>query len=128
MTGQNYNEYNPNEDFETDYKYMNKVNTTKHKNHDMYVVAYCFSYFEHGVLYPTLNQWEAFDMAAETLGIKANTLKNTRDSFDGHNDNYRSGWHQKPLSDKMQQFKNVYENKGKNDVINEAKNILGIKI
>ena len=94
---------------------------------DMYLVAYCFSYYEHTSLYPQYTQDKAFNIAAEKLGIKKNTLKNTRDWFDGHNDNDRSSWWQAPLPDDMQQFKNMYENKNKTDVVLEARKILGIE-
>lgn len=94
---------------------------------DMYLVAYCFSRFEHTSLYPKYSQDKSFMIAAEKLGVKKNTLKNCRDWFDGHNDNNRKGWWQAPLPEDMQKFKDIYDIKSKSNIITEAKNILGIK-
>lgn len=94
---------------------------------DMYLIAYCFSRFEHTSLYPQYSQDKSFIIAAEKLGVKKNTLKNSRDWFDGHNNNTRKGWWQAPLPEDMQKFKEIYDLKSKNEVIAEAKNILGIK-
>ena len=42
---------------------------------NMYLIAYCFSRFEHTSLFPQYNQTKSFDIAAEKLGVKKNTLK-----------------------------------------------------
>lgn len=94
---------------------------------NMYLVAYCFSCYEHTSLYPKFSQDKAFIVASEQLGVKKNTLKNARDWFDGHNDSHRSGWWQAPLPEDMERAKNVFDNKSRNELINEAKNILEIK-
>lgn len=94
---------------------------------DMYLVAYCFSNFEHASLYPQYSQDKAFMIAADKIGVKKNTLKNSRDWFDGHNNSHRNGWWQQPLPEDMQKFKDIYDTKEKEDVINEAKAILDIK-
>ena len=93
---------------------------------DMYLVAYCFSYFEHECLYPNCSQDKAFSIASEKLGVKKSTLKNTRDWFDGHNDNHRSGWWQAPLPDDMERAKTVFDKKSRNELISAAQNILEI--
>ena len=93
---------------------------------NMYLIAYCFSKYEHNSLYPTLSQDKAFIIASEKLGVKKNTLKNARDWFDGHNDNHRSGWWQQPLPDDMQKFKEIYDQKARNEIIHEAESILDI--
>ena len=93
---------------------------------NMYLVAYCFSCYEHTSLYPKFSQDKAFIVAAEQLGVKKNTLKNARDWFDGHNDSHRSGWWQAPLPEDMERAKNVFDNKSRNELISEAQNILEI--
>jgi len=102
-----------------------KINDIQKQN--MYLVAYCFSYFDHTSLYPAYKQDKAFEIAAEKLGVKKNTLKNARDWFDGHNDNHRKGWWQSPLPDDMAKVKKIYGNKSKEEIISLAKSILGIK-
>ena len=94
---------------------------------NMYLVAYCFSCYEHNSLYPKFSQDKAFIIASEQLGVKKNTLKNARDWFDGHNDSHRSGWWQAPLPEDMERAKNIFDNRSRNELINEAKNILEIK-
>lgn len=42
---------------------------------NMYLIAYCFSRFEYTSLFPQYNQTKSFDIAAEKLGAKKNTLK-----------------------------------------------------
>lgn len=93
---------------------------------NMYLIAYCFSCYEHTSLYPKLNQDKAFVTAAEKLGVKKNTLKNARDWFDGHNDSHRNGWWQAPLPEDMERAKKEFDNKSRNELIKEAKNILEI--
>ncbi|MDD3238366.1 MAG: hypothetical protein PHV37_09765 [Candidatus Gastranaerophilales bacterium] len=91
---------------------------------DMYLIAYCFSYYEHTSLYPQFSQDKAFEVAATKLGVKKTTLKNTRDWFDGHNDSHRRGWWQAPLPEDMQNFRDVYDKKKREDILNEARMIL----
>lgn len=93
---------------------------------NMYLVAYCFSCYEHTSLYPKFSQDKAFIVASEQLGVKKNTLKNARDWFDGHNDSHRSGWWQSPLPEDMERAKNVFDNKSRNDLLDEAREILEI--
>jgi len=93
---------------------------------DMYLVAYCFSYYEHTSLYPQFSQDKAFEVAATKLGVKKTTLKNSRDWFDGHNDSHRKGWWQAPLPEDMQKFRDIYDKKDRAEVINEASLILEI--
>lgn len=92
-----------------------------------YIVAYCFSYYEHTSLYPECTQDQAFEIAARKLNIKKNTLKNYRDAFDGHNNSPRKGWWQKELPYDMEQIKHTHEAKPKWENISAAKEILGIK-
>lgn len=92
----------------------------------MQVVAYCFSTYEHNSVFPTLSQDCAFETAAKKLGVKKNTLKQTRDVFDGHNDNHRRGWWQAELNESMQKIKDLYDRKSKNEVVNEVKRILNL--
>lgn len=91
-----------------------------------YLIAYCFSYYEHTCLYPEYTQDKAFDVAAKKLNIKKNTLKNFRDQFDGHNNSDRRGWWQSPLPYDMEQFKHTHEAKSKFENVFAAKKILGI--
>jgi len=93
---------------------------------DMYLVAYCFSYYEHTSLYPQFSQDKAFEIAATKLGVKKTTLKNTRDWFDGHNDSHRKGWWQAPLPEDMQNFRDIYDKKKREDVISEANLLLEV--
>jgi hypothetical protein len=93
---------------------------------DMYLVAYCFSYYEHTSLYPQFSQDKAFEVVATKLGVKKTTLKNSRDWFDGHNDSHRKGWWQAPLPEDMQKFRDIYDKKDRAEVINEASLILEI--
>ncbi|MDE6250986.1 MAG: hypothetical protein K2M34_05165 [Alphaproteobacteria bacterium] len=92
-----------------------------------YLIAYCFSYYEHSSLYPQYTQDKAFDVAAKKLNIKKTTLKNYRDAFDGHNNNSRAGYYQKPLPSDMEQFKHAHETKSQSEIISAAKAVLGIK-
>lgn len=93
---------------------------------NMYLVAYCFSRYEHSCLYSNLNQDKAFIIAAEKLGVKKNTLKNIRDWFDGHNDSHRSGWWQAPLPEDIERAKKVFDNRTRSELIQEARKILEI--
>lgn len=93
---------------------------------EMVLVAYCFSTFEHDCLYPTTTQTSAFEKAAIALKCKESTLRQIRDAFDGHNDNSRAGYYQKPLTPYFQRIKDEYERKGKNEAIREAKKILNL--
>lgn len=92
----------------------------------MQIVAYCFSTYEHDPIFPNCTQTKALEIAAEKLGVKKNTLKQTRDAFDGHNNNHRQGYHQKDLSEPLKQIKDLYGKKSKNEVVNEVKSILGL--
>lgn len=113
--------------------FTNKIETSRtyekiddDKKMDMYLVAYCFSCYEHTSLYPKISQDKAFILASEQLGVKKNTLKNARDWFDGHNDSHRSGWWQAPLPEDMERAKNFFDNKIRSELIFEAKKILEI--
>jgi hypothetical protein len=44
------------------------------------------------------NQDQTFEQAAVLLGVKKNTLKNYRDSFDPHTESHRRGWWQAELA------------------------------
>lgn len=96
-------------------------------DYDNNLVGFCFS-CGHKPLYPYLNQTEAFEAAARTLGLKSNTLKNIRDYFDRYNphkDSPRVGWDM-PLTDIRKEILNKYVNKI-NQAYDEARKILGIK-
>ncbi len=90
------------------------------------VVAYCFSEFKHTTLYPLVTQQEAFYRASQALGVKKNTLSAKRDAFDGHNDNHRKGWWRTPLTPDMQMVKDEFDGKSKDDILQAARQILGI--
>lgn len=91
---------------------------------NMYLVAFCFSYFEHEALYPGLKQKKAMQIAAETLGVDFASFKNYRDLFDGHNNNRRKGWHNSKMPPLVQEAKDEYENMQKSVLIKKAQKIL----
>lgn len=93
---------------------------------DIYLVAFCFSYFGHKVLFPNDNQTNALKKAAQLLDVKYTTLKNRRDLFDGHNNNSRKGWSNSPLPPQMQKVKIYLESLEKHIVINKAKKALNL--
>ncbi len=95
--------------------------------HNLNVVAYAFSEYKHTMLYPLVTQQEAFYRASQKLGVKKNTLSAKRDAFDGHNDNHRKGWWRTPLAPDMQLIKDEYDKKSKDEVLADAREILGIK-
>ncbi len=100
---------------------------TKEVRKEMHLIAFCFSYFEHTSLYPYESQDRALELASETLEIKKSSLRNIRDMFDGHNPKQiRKGRWKTPLPPNMQKFKDDYEKKDREDVLDEAKKILGI--
>ena len=119
--------------YENIQNYTKPSNQTKYQNNTYddkereYLIAYCFSKFEHYSLYHDCNQDKAFSIAASKLGINKNTLKNYRDYYDAHIDNPRSGWWQKPLPTGMKNAKNKFDIKNKVTLLEEAKSILGIK-
>ncbi len=90
------------------------------------LVAYCFSEYEHTSLYPNRSQQEAFELAAQALEVKKNTLSNIRDSFDGHNNSHRRGWYQAELSSDLVKTKEICSRSDKNTILAKARQILGI--
>lgn len=102
------------------------VNNYSKISEDAIIVAYCFSTFEHTCLYPSYSQTDAFIDAADKLNINKNTLKQIRDAFDGHNNNPRAGYHDKPLVPKYQKVKDMLEQKSREEIIKLAKDILRI--
>lgn len=93
---------------------------------NMYLIAFCFSNYEHDVLYPKLSQEKALLAAASKLGVKKSTLKNSRDLFDGHNNSHRKGWYNSPMPEKVQKAKEYLESLGKKTVIEKAKKVLDL--
>lgn len=93
---------------------------------DMCIVANYFSLFEHYDLYPAYSQDKAFDVASHVLNVKKKTLKNTRDSFDGHNNSHRKGWWQKELSTLLQEVKTSCELLSREEFLAKVKQILKI--
>lgn len=100
----------------------NKIENKKEVN----IVAYCFSKYQHDSILPNMSQAKAFDIVATKLNINFHSFKLIRDCFDGHIDNNRRGWWQSPLLPDLQEIYDIYENKSKEEVINEAKNILNL--
>ncbi len=96
------------------------------KKDEVSIVAYCFSEYEHDSLYPNHNQTEAFELAAQKLDIKKNTLSNIRDAYDGHNNSHRRGWYLKPLGNDLERVKDVCSTNTKEENIRIAKDILGL--
>lgn len=94
--------------------------------HNMHVVGYCFSTYEHTSLYPAYTQDKALNLAAQIIGVKKNTLKQTRDAFDGHNNSPRKGYWQSKLPTALQKIKDKYDKIKKETVITEAKKILNL--
>ena len=66
----------------------------------MHIGALYMSLFGHGELQQG-NQAQTFAYLGQKYGVAANTVKNTRDSFDFYVDNHRVGW-DKPLSEGLQ--------------------------
>ena len=93
----------------------------------LYLIAYCFSRYEHTSIFPNHGQDVSFEIASEKLGVKKTTLRNNRDKFDGHNESSRRGWWQTPLPDDMEKVKRIFDSKTKQELITEAKEILGMK-
>lgn len=94
-------------------------------------VAYYLSRFEHDNLYPHYNQTVAFQEISKILGVKVNTLKNKRDTFDPFCNKLktrgkkRAGWRQKEeLSYDMQKVYDYYLNMSEEDIENEIREIL----
>lgn len=72
------------------------------------------------------NQSEAFDYLAEKLGVKVNTIKNYRDTFDSHVEQMRShrqGW-KKDLNDEQLKIKEKCGSKTEQEMIEVLKSIL----
>ena len=72
------------------------------------------------------NQSEAFDFLAEKLGVRVNTLKNYRDTFDSHVEQKRSsriGW-KKPLNQDFKQVMQEYDTMSEGQLIDIGKEIL----
>lgn len=111
------------EELQSDAKSKNKRSYDKIEDitrDKMYLVAFCFSYYEHTSLYPKLSQKNALETAAKTLGVKVSTFKNTRDLFDGHNNNHRKGWNNSPMPPLVLEAKEKFENLSRNEVIKMA--------
>jgi hypothetical protein len=66
----------------------------------MHIAALYMSMYGHGEL-QVGNQTQTFAYLGQKYGVAANTVKNTRDSFDFYVDNHRVGW-DKPLSEGLQ--------------------------
>lgn len=92
-------------------------------------VAYYLSRFEHENL-RLGNQQETFVESSKILGVKPNTLKNHRDSFDSHCNIYkpdnvkkREGW-KKPMSEDMKIVYEYFHTMTENNILQEIKTIL----
>lgn len=95
--------------------------------------AYCISRWDYqfvcAIAGEDLNQGEAFQFLAEKIGVKANTLKNYRDTFDSHVKQMRSnrvGW-KKPLPAEFVAVKEKYDSFVEGQLIAKAKELLQIK-
>jgi hypothetical protein len=90
-------------------------------------VAYYLSRFEHEQL-RLGNQQKTFEESSIILGVKPNTLKNYRDSFDSHCNVYkqakkREGW-KKPMSEDMKIVYDHFHVMTENNILQEIKTIL----
>lgn len=94
----------------------------KNKN-ELYKVTYYLSRFGHEKLMP-LNQTRTFKKVGEILGIKATTIKATRDRFDPFFDNGRIGVGKKHLTDEMQRVFDDYQKLQEDEILQDIKNIL----
>ncbi|WP_326512181.1 hypothetical protein [Clostridium intestinale] len=97
-------------------------------------VAYYLSRFEHDLLFPELNQTDAFIRISEILQIKDATLRQKRDRFDPFcnsiktRGNKRKGyWQYESLPDDMQRIYDKYINISEEELRNEIKMILKIE-
>lgn len=93
---------------------------------DMCIVANYFSLYEHNDVYPMFSQDKAFDVASQVLKVKMNTLKNTRDMFDGHNNSHRKGWWKTELPTLLQEVKTSCELLSREEFLVKVKEILKI--
>jgi hypothetical protein len=93
-------------------------------------VAYYLSRFDHENLLPNSNSTGAINIISDILKVKANTLRNKRDSFDPYCNELkttgtkRKGWWQKTLSEDMQRIFDEYKNKSVYEIETEVKRIL----
>ena len=92
--------------------------------------AYCMSKWDYqfvcAISGKNFNQGEAFEYLAEKIGVKVNTLKNYRDTFDSHVEQKRSnrqGW-KKPLNQDYMVVKEKYDPLDESELLTIAKDIL----
>jgi hypothetical protein len=92
--------------------------------------AYCMSKWDYqfvcAISGKNFNQGEAFEYLAEKLGVKVNTLKNYRDTFDSHVEQMRShrqGW-KKPLTHEYISVKEKYNSSNEDQLIAIGKELL----
>jgi hypothetical protein len=92
--------------------------------------AYCMSKWDYqfvcAITGNNFNQGEAFEYLADKIGVKVNTLKNYRDTFDSHVNQMRSnrqGW-KKSLSDDFIAVKEKYDSYNEDQLIAKGKELL----
>ena len=95
-------------------------------------VAYFLSRFEHTDLF-NCSQTEAMDKISILLNIKKTSLRNIRDSFDPYVNELkekhlvkRKGWWHVELLPDYKKIYDYYENKSKEEILSEVKNILNL--
>lgn len=95
--------------------------------------AYCMSKWDYqfvcAISGKDFNQGEALQFVAERIGVKANTLKNYRDTFDSHVKQMRShrlGW-KKPLTEEFVAIKEKYDSFNEDQLIEKGKELLQVK-
>jgi hypothetical protein len=98
----------------------------RHQNRDEILIVCLFlSKFGHQDLF-NLNQSQALKEIAESLGVKFNYIKGSRDIFDQFFDNGRKGWN-KPLKNSEQNIYDQYVDIPKNEYLKQVKNILKLQ-
>ncbi len=96
----------------------------ENRREDIHIVAYWMSKYEHVDLFPQYNQTDAFNYLSGVLGIKHNTLKNYRDSFDPYTGSHRRGWVDGPRSDMNRRVFNRLEKLNREEVLEMVKRII----
>jgi len=94
---------------------------------DVRIVAYYLSEYGHEDIFSGqhLTQKEGIKMAADCLGVKANTLKNERDMYDTHTGSTRKGWGA-PLNADQQFIMEVMKSISRDEAREKVRRILGL--
>jgi len=93
------------------------------QSHDINIIAYIFSEYEHTALFPNINQTEAVSIIANLMNVKYKTFTNRRDRYDRYTNSHRVGWDE-DLPNSLQNIFDKLVILSKEEIINKGKNIL----